>query len=145
MSLSKPISREHRIYLAIWRKAFLERAKDKPIILHASNFQMAISIRQGMYRAIRPFRVGIELDEELRQSSDLFIVQIEKNEDQKAPHRLFLKQRMTLTELEKELSTLGLDEEDLLLTEEKMVREQLSDFMEPDPMHKANPFYNREG
>jgi hypothetical protein len=141
---TKPISREYRIYLAIWRKAFKERLSDRPeVTINASNRNLAIAMRQGMYRAIRPFRNGIMFDEELRQASELFVVFLTRNEDAGAPTTLILRPRITLNELERDLVNLDLDEEDLLLTEERMAQESLSDILPDHAPARSTPFYNR--
>ena len=142
----KPISRENRIYLAIWHKAYLNREKPESVTVTASNFNMAVALRQGMYRAIRPFRNGESIDEELRQAAEHFVVYISREDSPTVPHKLLLKPRLTLTELELSLSSLGLDEEDLLLTEERALSSELQALMTESskPARPSNPFYTRE-
>lgn len=145
--VTKPISREYRIYLAIWRKAFEQKDQpDKePIKIQASTFSMAVSMRQGLYRAIRPFRAGLQFDEDLRQASELFVAYLEKGPDPKAPHAVILRPRLALSELEADLARLGLDEEDLLLDSEKLELQDLANLIDPAPSPRSNPFYTREG
>lgn len=147
--MPKPVSREYRIYLAIWRKAV---NSEEEITIRASTFNLAIAMRQGMYRAIRPYRSGEIFDAELSKAADLFVVQIEKLPDPSAPHILRLKPRLTLNELEAELANLGLDEADLLLGEERAVEAKLAEFLEPTeveedvefrPIPRDTPFYSR--
>ena len=142
--MSKSIPREYRIYLAIWRKAFLQRETDKPlIVVKASNRNIAISMRQGMYRAISPYRTGKQFDAELQQAAEAFVVHLAA-----APsHELVLRPRTTLSELELSLADLGIEEDDLLITEEKLERESLNEFLE-GPLEvtprTSTPFYTRE-
>lgn len=148
-ALSKPISREYRIYLALWRKAFFS---EEPIIVTASSFSMAVAMRQGMYRAIRPFRNGQLTDEALRQASEKYVVFLEKvmldeEHDKTSPHHLIFKERKTLAALDGMLNLLGLDEEDLLLGEERTVGARLSKFLDektPSPVVPSKtPYYER--
>lgn len=152
----KPLSREARIYLAIWRKAFRERnSPHLPAVeITAANYNMAISMRQGMYRAIRPFRYGEMFDSELNLAPDLFVVVLPKIEksDRGKPCKLVLVERKNLGYLEAELLNLGLDEADLLTQEEKMVNQSLEKLMQPEPTPvlkvgsriSQTPFYTRE-
>jgi len=142
--MTKPfeLSREARIYLAIWRKAYHEREKVDPVSITASSFQTALSFRQGLYKAIRPYRFGEKFDNELQKAAELFVIGIIKQEDPAQPHKIILKKRITLNELETELLNLGLDESDLLLPEEKLFNSELVEKAEaPKP---SNPFYTRD-
>lgn len=103
---------------------------------------MAVSMRQGMYRAIRPFRTGKDFDEELRLATEYFVVYLERQTDPKSKHKLLLRPRLSLSELEAELLALGLDEDDLLLDAEKGLVKSLDTFIETPAV---NPFYSREG
>ena len=138
-----PISREYRIYLALWRKAAVDDHWDKTI--KCSSLNMAIAMRQGMYRAIRPFRRGESLDEELRLSAEKFVVYIDKE-----AHQLIFRERLTLKEMEGMFDTLGLDEEDLLLGDERDIAASLSNFIQrSDPSaesepERTTPFYTRD-
>lgn len=141
----KPLSRELRICLAIWRKAYAERNSAEPVTVNCSNLNAAISIRQSMYRAAKPFRSGERFDEEVRLATELFVVYLEKQDDPAKQHRLILKHRSTLTELDAELEALGLSESDLLLKEEKLATSKLDEFLEKpdDEGGRATPFYTR--
>lgn len=143
---AKPISREYRIYLALWRKAFLH--SETPLIIHASNFSMAVAMRQGMYRAIRPFRNGLLNDEELRQAADKYVIYLHKAGSKDSPHDLEFRQRLTLAELELSFDSLGLDEEDLAFGDERAALHSLQKFMETAPNEDkplaVTPFYVRE-
>jgi hypothetical protein len=133
-----PISREYRIYLALWRKALLG---SEIVEIKAPSRSMAIAMRQGMYRAIRPFRSGKMVDEELRQAAEKYVVFLDEE-------KLILRERMTLSALETEigLDVLGIDEEDLLLGDERALKIELEQILEIDekPVAKSStPFYTR--
>jgi hypothetical protein len=138
----KPISREYRIYLALWRKAL---NSIEPIEIKCSSLKMAVAMRQGMYRAIRPFRNGLMNDEELRTSAEKFVVYLQPKDDREGEHILEFRPRLTLRELEGIWTDLGIDEEDLLLGDERSAREHLKEFLEPDAAAKprVTPFYQR--
>lgn len=148
----RPVSREYRMYLAIWRKAWLE--PDNLIAFDAPNFNMAVAMRQGMYRAIRPFRQGLQIDEELRRAADKYVVYLLRPEDKNknSPHRIELRERAALAELESLADILGIDEEDLLLGDERKTAAELKKIMSNvgKPLKTKNlpksktPFYNRE-
>jgi hypothetical protein len=152
----KPISRETRIYLALWRKAYRERDNPAcpPVSITATNLSQAISMRQGMYRAIRPYRYGEAFDPELNSTADLFVVSMPNvpSVDRGKPCKLTFKERKNLDELEKQLMDLGLDAEDLLTSEEREANASLQALMEPEapkPLkvgHRISqtPFYTRE-
>ncbi len=144
MAVQKIISREYRIYLALWRKAI---QSPETVRIKASSFAMAIAMRQGMYRAIRPFRNGQMNDEQLRDASEKFVVYLEKNPDPKEEHHLILKARAALSELEASFDTFGIDEEDLLFGDERDTRHSLAEFLDETPAVKpitSTPFYSRE-
>lgn len=140
----KPISREYRIYLALWRKAFLNPTT--PVIVHASTFSMAVAMRQGMYRAIRPFRQGLMNDDQLRQAAEKYVVYLNKAGAKDEPHDLEFRERVTLAELEMSFDILGIDEEDLVVGDERLVLHSLTKFLEnpPEKSLSVTPFYVRE-
>lgn len=142
----KPISREYRVYLAIWRKAYHERDKGlEPIAINASTYNLAISMRQGLYRAIKPYRYGEAFDPELQQAVELFVVFLPKEPTPSGFYQVILKPRHTLNELELQLAELGIDEGDLLTQEEQMANKSLETLMD-QPLSRtevSNPFYNR--
>lgn len=141
--MTKVLSRELRICLAIWRKAFDERNSGAdPITINAANLNSAISIRQAMYRAVKPFRAGEAFDEDIRMAAELFVCFLEKQDDPMKPHRLILRPRNTLSALDAEMESLGLTEDDLFLAEEKAVNEKLTEFIGSDE-RPENPFYKR--
>ena len=148
------LSREFRIYLAIWRKAQQQRAHNlPPVSINVSSYSMALTVRNNMYRAIRPYRFGEAFDDELRLAAENFVVSVAKNPDPLAQHQITLKPRLSLSELEAELANLGLDEADLILPEEAALNAKLSTFITPEveepslpakPPRRANRFYSRE-
>lgn len=100
-----------------------------------------------MYRAIKPFRNGEQFDEDLRAASELFVVFLEKQANPNAKHRLILKPRSTLSELDAALEELGIGEHELLLDEERLAGKALEEFLEPgnaEPERRTTPFYTRE-
>lgn len=143
MPALKPISREYRVYLALWRKAVTSEA---PIKIKCSNWSMAIAMRQGMYRAIRPFRHGTMNDEQLLQASEKFVVYLEcpESKDKSLPHFLVLKERKALAELEEMFDELGIDEEDLLFGDEMKVQKSLTALIDEHKTPRNTPFYSRE-
>lgn len=141
MSALRSISREYRIYLALWRKAYLS---GKPVSIKASNFALAVAMRQGMYRAIRPFRNNTLSDAELRAAAEKFIVYLVKNEDKSKPHFLELRERATLSELELMMDSLDIDEEDLLLGDEKISDKVKALAVSDDEEPTSTPFYTRD-
>ena len=136
-----PISRATRIYLAAWRKAYRERDQSAaPVSLLASTKQLAIAHQQNLYRAIRPYRNGHASDDELNKAWEVLVVAIHDAPD--GLYEVRIQPRLTLAELEKEFSRLGLSEDDLITTEERKVTEELKTLLSPEN-GKTNPFYRR--
>jgi hypothetical protein len=146
MPALKPISREYRIYLALWRKAYLQ---SETVIVKAPNLSMAVAMRQGMYRAMRPYRNGELEDSELSKSADKYVVYLRKprDQDKNKEHFLEFRERKALAILEESLDLLGIDEEDLLLGEEKKISIDLTHFLakesKSEPERKTT-FYKRD-
>lgn len=140
---TKPVSREYRIYLALWRRAL---TSPEELRIKCSSFSMAIAMRQGMYRAIRPFRNGQMNDAQLLKAAELFVVYLEKAPTTSEPHFLILKSRKALAELDGMFDELGIDEEDLLFGDERTSTEKLREFLDEQTAKppKATPFYTRE-
>lgn len=141
------LSREYRIYLALWRKAYqqLKSGSEELVTLKASSFNTALSMRQGLYRAIRPYRYEEQFDAELKAASEALVVAVPKTAA--GPTTVQFKPRMTLSELEAELANFGLDEADLLLPDEKAVAKSLESLITSDnatkPSINSTPFYTR--
>lgn len=148
MPPAQPLSRDVRIYLALWRKAFREKDLDlPPVSVKVSSYSMALTVRGGLYRAIKPYRYGNLLDEELQQAADLFVVSTPKEAKSSAQHTVSLTPRRSLIELERELEALGLSAEDLLTPEELIAKTSLTKLLEEpadEPIQPLNPFYTRE-
>lgn len=148
-SSSKPLSREFRIYLALWRKAYRDYKANpsaQPLTIKASTFSTALSIRQGLYRAIRPFRYGDEHDEELLAAAEVLVVAATKSSA--GPCVISFKPRTTLSELEAELVNLRLDEEDLQTPIEKKIAKSLDNLLGEvksniPASNLSTPFYTR--
>jgi hypothetical protein len=130
-------TREARIYLAIWRKAYDQREDPtaSPIVINCSSPNMAIKHRLGLYRAIRPYREGKLLDYALSKASESFVVTINGLE-------VSLQPRKTLLDLEASLADFGISEEELLLPEEREAAKSLESLLDgPALPRKTNPFY----
>lgn len=147
-SQAKPISREYRIYLALWRKALTDPDWNRQV--RCSSYTMAIAMRQGMYRAIRPFRRDEISDRQLKEAAEKFVAFIPKRvDDPKGEVILEFRERKALSELEAQWTSLGIDEEDLLLDTEKNVLATLEDLIvkedhAPEVPRATTPFYTRE-
>lgn len=140
------LSREYRIYLAIWRKAYRERDLDTPLVtVNSANLSTALSLQSGMYKAVRPYRSGEAFDPELQAAAETFVVALPRHVDSSIPHAIVLKPRSTLTELEAELEALGITEADLLDPEEQKAVESIQTLIEPEASKRpSNPFFTRE-
>ena len=135
----RPTSREYRIYLALWRKAL---RSPEPVTVLASNLSIAIAMRQGMYRAIRDYRGGQRADLELMEASEKFVIRLNREADKDSPHTIVFLRRATLSELD--MTMLGLDEDDLLLEEERVLGSLVDKLAEkPEEKTISTPFYSR--
>ena len=110
---------------------------------------MAIAMRQGMYRAIRPFRRGTSSDSELREAAEKLVIYIPNKTDQAKdkPVEITFKPRKTLAALEEAWDSLGIDEEDLLFGDERGISQSLSNLLQAEeeaPAERLTPFYSRE-
>lgn len=142
MPAQRPISREYRVYLALWRKA-IQTGEVPPI--KCSSLHMAVAMRQGMYRAIKPFKLGEVNDEELVRAAEKYVVHLVRGESKSSPHFLELRERKALSELEAQWAELGIDEEDLQVGDERNVGEKLKELLEqPGEPVRSTPFYERE-
>ena len=68
------LSREARIYLALWRKTSTD---EDGFVVKFPSHSLAISARQGLYRAIKPFRNRPDKDPILAEAADKFVVTID--------------------------------------------------------------------
>lgn len=141
---AKPLTREQRIYLAIWRKAY-DLSDSQPLVINCSTKAMAIKQRLGLYRAIRPFREGRIFDEGLRLASERLVL-VMKGSDE-TPWTITFSPRQTLSELELQLHDLGLSESDLLTTEEKLANAAIEELVEKPSGQidrRSTPFFTRD-
>lgn len=129
------ISREHRIYLAIWRKVGL---MEDDLEIKLSSHTEAISMRMGMYRAIRPYRAEELIDEELLAVAETHAINVSPGSSV-----MTIKRKVGLSAAEGLMASLGIDETDLITTEEKSLQNRLETLIESDPT-PYNPFYDRE-
>lgn len=147
MPVPRPPSREYRIYLALWRKAWLQPDGAPEVSIKAPNLHMAVAIKQGMYRAIKPYRYGEQHDHELQKAVDKFVLYLKRDEDKIAsnPHWIVLRERKALTILEIQWAELGLEDADLLVGDERTVNAKLDALIEKqeEPV-RTTPFYERE-
>lgn len=134
----KDLSREKRIYLAIWRKAWREQVEE--LVINMPNTSLALTVRMSMYRTIRPYRQGDLFDDGLRSAAERYVLIIRKN-----PPAIILTHRKSADAAEQAFADLGLDEMDLMSGEElaslasaQTVAENLGG------SHQANPFFKRE-
>ena len=133
------LSREARIYLALWRKTATE---PEGFEVKFPTESLAISARQGLYRAIKSFRNRPDLDPILAEAADKFVVSIDQ-----ANCTIYLTPRKTLEVLESQLALLGISEEDLSTAEERKINSSMQTLLEnlEKPETTSTPFYSREG
>lgn len=139
-----PVSRESRIYLALWRRAYLH--PEVEVFLIAPNFKTAYAMRRVIYRAIKPYRDLELFDSELQLAAETYTISVEVTEDETKPCRIRWLPRASLDVLN--LAALGLSEADLLLPHERKITHDLETFLGTDSAPQAprpsNPFYTRE-
>ena len=131
------ISRENRVFLALWR-----RTSEYPegFTVKLSNRSLAISTRQGLYRAVKPFR-GVDGDPVLSDAADKFVVSFGGPED----NWIVFRPRKGLSEIEAQFAELGITEADLASPEERAILESGNRLAEElsKPI-VATPFYTRD-
>lgn len=139
------LSRERRIYLAIWRKALLNRLADLPdLIIPMEKGAQALTFRMNMYNAIKPYRHEEEIDNELHLAATTLVCHAQMN-----PPMIIMRQGVGEALAFKMAEEIGITEKDLELESEREVREKaeksLQDLMN-DPIvkkHSDNPFYTK--
>lgn len=132
------LSREQRIYLAIWRRA----AEKGSLEIKCASPTSARTIRMALYRVIKPYREDPLLDSEMTKIAQDFVVAWSK-----ASMVLNIIPRASTAEqlVDSLLDQLGLEEGDLETPEEKAVVKDFEEFMEAKPKPVSeNPFYKRE-
>lgn len=133
----KLFTREQRIFLALWRKAV--REPGRTVRIELSNQSLALSAKVGLYRAIRPFREEKFFDDELRKACEAFVVVV-KAIPETTKWSVELLERKLLGELDALMAEIGIDEEDLLLPEERVQLERLNTFIsDPLALPKIEP------
>lgn len=129
-------SREHRIYLAIWKKAGL---MEEDLMIQLKSYNQAVSMRLGMYRAIQPYRTGKATDPELASVAETYAIHVPTGEN-----ILIIRKKVNLSAAEILMADLGIEESDLETFEEQEMRSRLSNIMdETDQSEASNPFYSR--
>lgn len=133
------LSREAKIYLALWRKA---SSTGQGFVVKFPTKSLVISARQGLYRAIKPFRGRPDLDLLLHDAADKFVVSLDLEN-----LSLIFAERKTLSALENQLEDLGILESDLIEPSEVAAQKSLEKLLNSDssqPTSPSNPFYQRE-
>lgn len=130
------MNRQTRIYLAFWRKAFHEGELRLPMPSKGH----AVSIRQALYRAIRPFRdEDAEEPSELTKIANTMTVGFSGND-------LIIRRKITSEYAETLFSELELDESLLQTDDERQAVEKLKAALEKpqEPSKSSNPFFSRD-
>jgi hypothetical protein len=138
------LSRETLIYLALWRKAY--RQPETLVEVKCSTNQMAISMRQGIYRAVKPFRGDYSKDPDLAGAAERYVIgMLPSNDETRFAYLRFIP-RKSLNELEAQLLDLGLEESELISPDDMAMASSASKvFTElSDPDRAPTPFYTRE-
>lgn len=134
------LSREARIYLALWRKT---ASTPEGFEVKFPTLSLAIAGRQGLYRAMKGFRGRPDLDPILAEAGDKFVVTLDS-----ANFSIRFTPRQTLEALEAQLSSLGLNEDSLLTEEERRVQSSLDSLFtqldSPEVPTRSTPFYDRK-
>jgi len=129
-----PATRETRIFLALWRKAY---TSGEPIVINAKSPSDAMRIRMALYNAIKPYRVE-GVDDELRLAGEALAISTKANVVTIGPRVL----RAYADDL---AEAFGLTEDDLITNEERETRERMNLALEKlMGQQNANPFYKSE-
>ena len=134
----KDLPREKRIYLAIWRKAWKDQADS--LIIKMPDYNTAMSVRMSMYRTIKPYRNSELYDDAIKMASDKYVLALQRD-----PPAIIVRKRLTTDAAEDMMMLLGLDEADLMTTEEAeslASMTKVSDALASE--RKSNPFFTRE-
>lgn len=128
------MTREQRIHLAIWKKALTMLPRELTITLNSA--PMAISIRQGLYRSIKPYRSGELIDSQLQEASERLVVYLDKEKG-----NLVFREKQGLNVLEEMLDDLGITETELTTEEERTLKVDLEELL--NAPKRETPFYTR--
>lgn len=112
MSDPSTLSREARIYRALWLKA---AASETEIPIKLSSQGECIAFRMAMYRFIQPYRANPDLDPELHRATELVAISTPKT----GQTSITLKPKRSLDLAEIAMELVGLTDEDLLTDGEK--------------------------
>ena len=132
MSLGQ-ISRENRIYLAIWRKV---AGMEDDLTIKLTSHTEAVSMRLGLYRAMTPYRSGDMTDPELAAVADTHSVFIAPKSSE-----IVIRRKIGLLAAEGLMEELGIGEDDLITYEEKELSDRMTGLMTDLSAGKDNPFY----
>lgn len=112
--MSRPsLTRESKIYLAIWRKA----AAESGLTITLSSPVEAQSVRMAMYRAMTPYKNDPNLEPSLSEIGAKMSLVWHRGESV-----LHIRDRVTLTSAERLAEQLGLDDDDLLTDSERRMK-----------------------
>lgn len=136
--MSETLTREQRIYMALWRKAYRDY-QTNPLVIQCSSFKMAMRQRLGLYRVIKPYRDGIKFDHELSEAAKVVVPTISPKGEE--PITLTFRPRRDLADLEALISDLDLSDEDFLTQQEKEINQELLELAGPN---RSTPFYTRD-
>ena len=150
--MPRPVTRQTRIYLALWRKAYTDLQLSgpddfEPLTIFTAKQSLAVSHKTGLYAAIRPYREA-GLDPILHAASEALVVKILTPEE--TGTELFqtsLCPRETFPSLDEALTRLGISDKDLLTPEEQEAErlvEKLVLKSEETEAPRATPFYTRD-
>jgi hypothetical protein len=135
-----PVTKEHRIYLALWRKAYLEKDIE-PLRIKCSSIKMALHHRLGLYRVIRPYRTGEAVDTILCDAAEKLVPSITPKDEPEIA--IVFRPRKTLADLEAAIEDLGISDLDLLTPEERLLADEVEELASTKPIPRSNPFYER--
>lgn len=133
------LSRQHRIYSALWRKALISGF----ISLNLETHYQAIALRLAMYRFLKPYRNDSTLDDELFRCAETLALCVKHGEA-----RLVIKPKVDIDLAEVAMLAGGLLEDELLSEGERKLMDMSEGIEEiPDDeaagLTKPNPFYKK--
>lgn len=140
------LSREARIYLALWRKCLREDG----LVVKLQTYNQALALRLALYRTLKPYRESEFLDPELYQAGQKYCIGVPKDNN-----TLHFTDRKSLLAAEAAYAALGLSDSDLYSDDELMVQARMSEELDklvvkdlPVPKAPATPapntFYSRD-
>lgn len=136
------MSRELQIYLAIWRKAYRQEISaidSDPIVIRASSQSSALTMRTGLYRALRPYRNGDKFDADLQAAAEVLVVSAPYEVE--GGYAIEIRPRMALNELEAQLENLGITTDEV--KSDVDIPASLKDLAKSTD-RRSTPFYERD-